>query len=74
MKQVKNKVTNLNASTEDQNVEVLYQKMGDRWYAFSQYGEEVFVGSLTEEELRLARESGLESWFVDAPQSHEKIA
>jgi hypothetical protein len=32
-------------------VEVLYQKMGDRWFAFSLVGDEVFVGSLTEEEI-----------------------
>jgi hypothetical protein len=32
-------------------VEVLYQKMGDRWFAFSLIEDEVFVGSLTPEEL-----------------------
>ena len=32
-------------------VEVLYQKMGDRWFAFSLIDDEVFVGSLTPEEI-----------------------
>lgn len=35
----------------DQTIEVLYQKMGDRWFAFSLIDEEVFVGSLTQEEI-----------------------
>ena len=42
--------------TSEQNiktdtVEVLYQKMGDRWFAFSLIDDEVFVGSLTQEEI-----------------------
>ncbi|HUP56866.1 MAG TPA: hypothetical protein VM598_05390 [Bdellovibrionota bacterium] len=32
-------------------VEVLYQRMGDRWFAFSLVGDEVFVGSISPEEL-----------------------
>lgn len=32
-------------------VEVLYQRMGDRWFAFSLIDDEVFVGSITPEEL-----------------------
>lgn len=48
---------NLNTKTQSQKsatdgtVEVLYQKMGDRWFAFSLVGEDVFVGSLTDEEI-----------------------
>ncbi len=38
----------------DQTVEVLYQKMGDRWFAFSLIDDEVFVGSITEGELNPA--------------------
>ncbi|MBC7692207.1 MAG: hypothetical protein H7222_10590 [Methylotenera sp.] len=33
------------------SVEVLYQKMGDRWFAFSMINDEVFVGSISPEEL-----------------------
>ena len=32
-------------------VEVLYQKLGDRWFAFSLINDEVFVGSITQSEL-----------------------
>lgn len=35
----------------DETVEVLYQKMGERWFAFSLVGDEVFVGSISPEEL-----------------------
>ncbi len=37
------------ATTE--TVEVLYQKMGDRWFAFSLVGDEVFVGSITQDQI-----------------------
>lgn len=36
---------------KERNVEVLYQKMGNRWFAFSIVGGEVFVGSITQEEI-----------------------
>lgn len=36
---------------ENEMVEVLYQKLGDRWFAFSLIDEEVFVGSISPEEL-----------------------
>lgn len=35
----------------DETVEVLYQKMGDRWFAFSLVGDEVYVGSITQAEV-----------------------
>ncbi len=45
----------------DSVVEVLYQKLGDRWYAFSLIEEEVFVGSIPPAELDpvLSKEPGL---------------
>lgn len=47
-----NKAQNIkNTNNAEQTVEVLYQKMGDRWFAFSLIDDEVFVGSLTEEEV-----------------------
>lgn len=33
----------------DSTVEVLYQKLGDKWYAFSVIGEDVFFSSVPEE-------------------------
>ena len=32
-------------------VEVLYQKLGNRWFAFSQVGEEVYYGEVSQEAL-----------------------
>ncbi|MDR3606296.1 MAG: hypothetical protein P4M08_02825 [Oligoflexia bacterium] len=34
-----------------ETVEVLYQKLGNRWYAFSLINDDVFVGSINPEEL-----------------------
>ena len=48
-------ITNLNSNeAKAQTVDVLYQKMGDRWYAFSLVGEEVFVGSVSQDEINQA--------------------
>jgi hypothetical protein len=38
-------------STSDRTVEVLYQKMGERWFAFSLIDDEVFFGSLHPSEV-----------------------
>jgi len=38
-------------SAGGETVEVLYQKMGDRWFAFSLIDDEVFVGSITQDEI-----------------------
>ena len=40
-----------NKNTTDKNVEVLYQKMGNRWFAFSVVEGEVFMGSISQEEI-----------------------
>ncbi|MBC7386398.1 MAG: hypothetical protein H7301_09605 [Cryobacterium sp.] len=71
------KIQNLNNS-EDQNalVDVLYQKMGDRWYAFSMVGEEVFVGSVSESEINQAasEEMSIETVLVEAPHAMNEVA
>jgi hypothetical protein len=46
-----NKQPAAGASAYDSTVEVLYQKMGDRWFAFSLVDDEVFVGSISQEEI-----------------------
>lgn len=46
------------ATQDDNTVEVLYQKMGDRWFAFSLVGEEVFVGSITQDEINELESQG----------------
>ena len=40
-----------NSKKTKSNVEVLYQKMGNRWFAFSLVGDEVYVGSITPAEI-----------------------
>lgn len=45
-----NQNTASNSSGEN-NVEVLYQKMGNRWFAFSIVEGEVFMGSISQEEI-----------------------
>ena len=37
--------------TEDQEVEVLYQKLGDRWFAFSIVNDDVFMSPISDEEI-----------------------
>ena len=48
MKNLNKKPTTAN---NNQDVEVLYQKMGNRWFAFSVVEGEVFMGSITQEEI-----------------------
>jgi hypothetical protein len=40
--------TNVMNLNNGETVEVLYQRLGDRWYAFSAVGDEVYVGSVDE--------------------------
>jgi hypothetical protein len=42
---------NKKTTSQEQTVEVLYQKLGDRWYAFSLINDEVFVGSISQSEV-----------------------
>ena len=59
---------NLNQAnpTEEQEVEVLYQKLGERWFAFSIINDDVFMSPISEEEITNMRNA-------PAP-SHEAIA
>lgn len=71
------KIQNLNNSEENaQTVEVLYQKMGDRWYAFSLLGDEVFMGSVSQDDINQAAisETGIEKVIVEAPEAFNEVA
>lgn len=46
---IKSKDKNQSGGTD--TVEVLYQKMGNRWFAFSLVDDEVFVGSISQDEI-----------------------
>jgi hypothetical protein len=43
--------TKIETRTQSETVEVLYQKLGNRWFAFSQIDGELFVGSISQEEI-----------------------
>ncbi|HAR42661.1 MAG TPA: hypothetical protein DCS07_08555 [Bdellovibrionales bacterium] len=45
------KNSNQNTRNEETTTEVLYQRLGSRWYAFSLIDDEVFVGSISEDEV-----------------------
>lgn len=71
------KIQNLNNSDDKaQTVDVLYQKMGDRWYAFSLLGEEVFMGSVSEAEINQAASDdiAIEKVLVEASEAFNEVA
>ena len=40
-----------NVSPVEQDVEVLYQKLGDRWFAFSIIADEVFMAPISDDQI-----------------------
>lgn len=48
-------MTNSNTTTQnanqEQEAEVLYQRLGQTWYAFSIVGDEVFMSPITEDKI-----------------------
>lgn len=40
-----------NSNAQEMDVDVLYQKLGDRWFAFSIIGDEVFMAPISEDQL-----------------------
>ena len=52
---MKNTANTQNKKNQELDVEVLYQKLGDRWFAFSLIGDEVFMSPISDdliEEIR----------------------
>ena len=45
-------------ATVETTSEVLYQKMGNRWFAFSLIDDEIYVGSITQDEVDAANSQG----------------
>ena len=54
---------NLNTSNQEQDVDVLYQKLGNTWFAFSIIGDEVFMSPVSEETLNEMKGSNHEALF-----------
>ena len=52
MSQNQNKI---NSQADEMDVEVLYQKLGDRWFAFSIIGDEVFMAPISENQIESIR-------------------
>jgi hypothetical protein len=46
---------NQKANVKELDVDVLYQKLGDRWFAFSLVGDEVFMAPISEEQVNGVR-------------------
>lgn len=43
-------------ATAGKIVEVLYQKMGSRWYSFTVINDEVYIGSIPDDAINTMRE------------------
>lgn len=48
-------MANSKQTLKEQNVDVLYQRLGEQWFAFSIVDEEVFMTSISEETLQEIR-------------------
>ena len=53
-----NKTTSQNDSNLEVETEVLYQKLGDRWFAFSIINDEVFMSPVTEDKVIAVKQEG----------------
>ncbi len=45
------KTTNTNNAANDQYVDVLYQKLGENWFAFSLIDDEVFMAPISDDKI-----------------------
>jgi hypothetical protein len=48
-----------NSNAQEMDVDVLYQKLGDRWFAFSIIGDEVFMAPISEDQIDSIRREEL---------------
>ena len=69
------KIQNINSGSETApTVDVLYQKLNGRWYAFSLVGEEVFMGSVSESEINNAAAQGQSIEKIILPEGTDNSA
>jgi hypothetical protein len=57
-----------NQNAREMDVEVLYQKLGDRWFAFSIIGDEVFMAPISEDQIQSIRRG---EGSPNRPMDHE---
>ncbi len=50
--------TKSKSKMSEQDVDVLYQKLGERWFAFSIINDEVFMAPIAEEKIQEIRTEG----------------
>jgi hypothetical protein len=60
---------------KDREVEVLYQKLGGKWFAFSLIDDEVFFGKVEGEKSASedSFEGEAEADFLASPSTHKKM-
>jgi len=58
---------NQKANVKELDVDVLYQKLGDRWFAFSIINDDVFMTPISEEEITNMRVAPSPSREANAP-------
>ena len=54
----KSKKTNSEAKANDQYVDVLYQKLGENWFAFSLIDDEVFMSPVSDDKITEIKNEG----------------
>jgi hypothetical protein len=50
-----------NSNAQEMDVDVLYQRLGDRWFAFSIIGDEVFMAPISEDQIDSIRKEEMNS-------------
>lgn len=52
------KSNNQNQSSDDQFVDVLYQKLGENWFAFSLIDDEMFMSPVSDDKINEIKNDG----------------
>ncbi len=62
--------SNQKSNSQEKDVEVLYQKLGENWFAFSIIDEDVFMSPVPEEKIEEIKREG----FVNfTPKQNEAV-
>jgi len=69
------KPSNNSNSTNDQYVDVLYQKLGENWFAFSLIDDEVFMSPVSEDKIsEIKNDKTVANDFYQAPENENEAA
>ena len=76
MSATKSKKTNTDStSNNDQYVDVLYQKLGENWFAFSLIDDEVFMSPVSEDKItEIKNDKTVTSNFFNTPENENEAA